>query len=56
MENSNKNIIIVRLLVISLFIILLFLIFLSLRNIYNNAAFYLNGESIMNLELNEEYV
>lgn len=57
MENSyRKNIIIIRILVIFLFLILLFLIYLSLRNIYNNASFYINGESKMNLQLNSEYV
>ena len=43
-KGEKKNIIVVKSLIILLFLILLFLIYLSVRNIYNNATFYLNGE------------
>lgn len=54
-KGEKKNIIVVKSLIILLFFILLFLIYLSVRNIYNNATFYLNGEKTMNLDLNANY-
>ena len=54
-KGEKKNIIVVKGLIILLFLILLFLIYLSVRNIYNNATFYLNGEKTMNLDLNANY-
>ena len=54
-KGEKKNIIVVKSLIILLFFILLFLIYLSVRNIYNNEKFYLNGEKTMNLDLNANY-
>ncbi len=55
-ENINKkNILMVRALIIFLFVILLFLVYISVRNIYNTTTFYLNGEKVMNLELDSKY-
>ena len=51
-KGEKKNIIVIKILIILLFFILFFLMYLSVRNIYNNATFYLNGEKIMNLDLN----
>lgn len=53
--DEKKNILIIKSLVVFLFLILLFLIYLSVRNIYNNSTFYLNGDKIMNLDLNSNY-
>lgn len=54
-KGEKKNIIVIKILIILLFFILFFLMYLSVRNIYNNATFYLNGEKIMNLDLNANY-
>ena len=46
-KGEKKNIIVIKILIILLFFILFFLMYLSVRNIYNNATFYLNGEKII---------
>lgn len=54
---NHKNIVIVKCLLALLFFILAFLLYLSVRNVYNNVTFYLNGEETMNMERsNEDFV